>query len=123
MAGTVVDLGTPSGLKKYYNADIDENIAGIDSGSGNIEGLVLDNTANAAASYLKLWNTASGSVTVGTTAPDIVILVPASTKIALHFGETGLAYGTALSAACVTTGGTAGTTPPTSAVKITLFFT
>lgn len=73
--------------------------------------LELDNTANGAASYLKAYNT--GTVTVGTTVPDFVCLVPASTKITLVW-PSGVTFGTALSFATVTAGGTAGTTPPTS---------
>lgn len=121
--GTTVPIASPSGLNKYYNADIDEVKEGIDSGAGNLHAIILDNTANAAVSYLKLWNVASGSVTVGTTAPDFVFMAPASTKITITFEGAGLAYSTALTAACVTTAGTAGVTPPTSAVPVTIIYT
>lgn len=122
MAISTVDISSPSGLKKYRNTDLAEVIAGVDGTSGTLHSAVIDNTQNAAAaSYLKLWNVASGSVTVGTTAPDLVIMVPAATKLTLVFHD-GLVYGTALSAACVTTAGTAGVTGPTSDVTVELIF-
>ena len=122
MAISTVDISSPSGLKKYRNTDLAEVIAGVDGTSGTLHSVSVDNTQNAgAACYLKLWNAASGSVTVGTTAPDIIIYVPAATKITLVFHD-GLVYGTALSAACVTTAGTAGTTNPTSNVIVELIF-
>lgn len=77
--------------------------------------LEMDNTANSAASYLKIYNTAT--VTVGTTVPDFVYLVPASTKITLVF-PSGTTLGTAMTFATVTAGGTAGTTPPTAAFAL-----
>ena len=78
-------------------------------------GITVDNTANGSASYVKLWNNASP--TVGTTAPDICLLCPASVKRTYMFPE-GITFGTAMTIACVTTAGTAGTTNPTSAVNV-----
>ena len=121
MAVSIVDIATPSGLKKYRNTDLDETASAIDSGAGTLHALVLDNSANGAISYFKMWSTASGSVTVGTTAPDFVFEVAASTKRTVVFPE-GLAYPDALSAACVTTAGTAGTTGPTSAAALEVIF-
>lgn len=73
----------------------------------------IDNTANAAASYLKFWNT--GSVTVGTTVPDWVCMVPASVSRTFVVPQ-GIAFGTALSYAATTAGGTAGSTGTSSAL-------
>lgn len=117
MAISTVDISSPSGLKNYRNTDLAEVVAGVDSTSGTLHSIVVDNSANAAASYLKLWDAASGSVTVGTTAPDWTFKVPASTKRTIVFHD-GAAYATALSAACVTTAGTAGVTGPTSDVVV-----
>ena len=121
MAVSIVDIASPAGLKKYRNTDLDGTISAVDSGAGTLHSIVVDNASNAAASYLKLWNTASGSVTVGTTAPDMVFMIPASTKRTIIFHD-GLVYSTALSAACVTTAGTAGTTNPTSDVPVEIIF-
>lgn len=81
--------------------------------------LELDNTANAAASYFKIWNT--GSVTVGTTVPDFVFMVPLSTKITLSF-PFGVTLGIALTYAATTAGGTAGSTSPSSAFAIRMIY-
>ena len=118
MAVSTVDISTPSGLKKYRNTDLAETKDAVDASSGTLHSVVVDNTANAAAAtYLKMWDAASGSVTVGTTAPDYTIKIPAATKRTIIFHD-GLAYGTALTAACLTTAGTAGTTGPTSDVIV-----
>jgi hypothetical protein len=121
MATTVIDIATPSGLKKFRETDLAETKVAIDATSGTLHTIVVDNTANAAVTYLKLWNAASGDVTVGTTAPDWVFQISASVKktIVFHDGE---AYATALTAACVTTAGTAGTTGPTSNVIVEIIY-
>ena len=81
--------------------------------------LELDNTANVAASYFKMYNT--GTVTVGTTVPDWVIKVPASTKRSL-VSPDGFAFDTALSYAATTAGGTTGSTGPTSDFAIKMVY-
>jgi hypothetical protein len=122
MAISTVDISTPSGLKKYRNTDIAEVKDGVDSTSGKLHSIVVDNTANAgAASFLKLWDLAVGSVTVGTTVPDYIVKIPAATKSTIIFHD-GLAYGTALTVACLTAAGTAGTTGPTSDVIVEIIF-
>jgi|3_EtaG_2_1085321.scaffolds.fasta_scaffold122062_2 SUMO ligase MMS21 Smc5/6 complex component len=78
----------------------------------------IDNTAvgNASqANYLKLYNNVSP--TVGTTAPDMCLMVTANTKRSYAFTE-GILFGTGLSMACVTTPGTAGTTDPPGDVVV-----
>jgi hypothetical protein len=87
----------------------------IKASSAVLYELELDNTANAAASYFKACNT--GTVTPGTTVPDLVVMVPASTKITLVW-PSGVTFGTALTCFSTTAGGTAGTTSPTSAFAV-----
>ena len=79
----------------------------------------LDNTSNAAASYTKLFNT--GTVSVGSTIPDMVVMIPASTKITLVF-PSGITFATALTECTTTAGGTAGSTSPSSAVVVKLVY-
>lgn len=121
MATTVVEISTPSGLTRYRETDLNETKSAVKASSGTIHSIVADNSANAAVSYLKLWDVASGSVTVGTTAPDWVFKIPASTKRTIVFHE-GAAFATALTAACVTGAGTAGTTGPTSDFAVDILF-
>lgn len=81
--------------------------------------LLVNNSANSVACYFKAWNLAVGSVTVGTTAPDFVWPIAASEVSEVLF-DTGVAFGTALTIACVTTGGTGGVTGPTESVSVEL---
>jgi hypothetical protein len=76
----------------------------------------VDNSANGAASYLKFYfiNT---PVTVGTTVPDEVILLPASTIVNRSM-PGGLIVPTGLIVACTTAGGTSGSTSPSSSVPL-----
>ena len=117
MAISIVNISSPSGLYKYRNTDVNATKDAIDATSGVLHALVLDNTANAAITYVKLWDAASAGVTVGTTAPDWVFKVPASAKRTIVFHD-GVAYANALVIAAVTGAGTAGVTPPTSAVVV-----
>ena len=105
----------------HVDSDAANAAVAVKASSAVLYELEMDNTANGAASYLKLWNTAAASVTVGTTAPDMVIMVPASVSRTLVV-PSGLTFGTALSYAAVTTAGTAGTTSPTSDFAIKLVY-
>ena len=92
----------------------DNAVAG---GAGVLFQVDIDNTANTNAVFVKLWNHASP--TVGTTAPEWVLKCPASVRRVFSC-TPGSAFATNLSVACVTTGGTAGTTSPTNAVAVRL---
>jgi len=120
VAITQVEVATPAGLFVFQDTAIGASIDGVKASSAKLYSVTVDNSANGgAASYIKLWNLASGSVTIGVTSPDEVIYVPAGAVITQYFftgAAQGKTFGTALSAACVTTGGTAGATPPVSSV-------
>jgi len=121
MTISVLDLAAPSGAKIYRSTDIGGTKEAVKASSGTIYAIIIDNSANAAASFLKLWDLASGDVTVGTTAPDWIVKVPASVKRTIAIPE-GLAFATALTAACATAGGTAGSTNPTSDVDASIVY-
>lgn len=112
---------TPFGATLFRDSDIGNTVSGVKSASTTIHAILIDNTANAATTFVKLYNVTSGSVTIGTTAPDMIIPIPASSKRTLFFLE-GLIFGTALTAAAVTAGGTAGTTSPTSDVALEILY-
>lgn len=114
---TLADLAATL-FQDTVNANVAITVKGS---SGVISMIQVDNTANGAASYVKLYNTA-GAVTVGTTVPDDVILVPASTRIELVI-PAGKTLGTGIQVATVTAGGTAGTTSPSSAVIVRIAYT
>lgn len=94
----------------------------IKASAGTLYGIkVFNNSATIA--YLKLYDTAQGSVTCGTPTPNQRILIPASTSGAgAVFDYTvGVVYGTAITA-CVTTGiADNDTSAPAASVYITEF--
>jgi hypothetical protein len=100
-------------------------VISIKASSAKVFFVTLDNSLNGAASYVKLFNLASGSVTLGTSAPDEVLYIPASSIVTTFYltsSAPGKTFGTALSYAVVTTGGTAGTTSPSSATVLTVSY-
>lgn len=127
MAITQVNVSTPSNEIIFTDTQMGASADAIKASSALVNYVIVDNSANGGApSYVKLYNLAAGSVIVGTTAPDEVIYVPAGKVITVPYftaSALGKTFGTALSAACLTTGGTAGTTPPVSAVIVTVSYT
>jgi hypothetical protein len=101
------------------------SVDAVKASSALVYSININNSANSVPSYVRLFNLASGSVIVGTTAPDSVLYVPANAVVsfALFTGVlAGITFGTALSACCVTTGGTAGVTAPLSSVAVTITY-
>lgn len=126
MAITQVVSASPSNEVVFTDTAMGNTADGIHSSSTVAYSVAVDNSNNGgAASYVKLYNLASGSITVGTTIPDEVIYVPAGAIVTLNFGTgvvPGKTFGTALAAACVTTGGTAGTIAPASTVAVSVVY-
>lgn len=126
MAISVINISTPALLQVYSDTNIGTTLDGVKASSVLIEWIQIDNTANAGApSYLKLYNLTTGSVTLGTTSPDMILYAEPNKKDTYNFlsaAQAGLTFPTALTMACVTTGGTAGVTGPTSPVIVTVSF-
>lgn len=121
MAVTQVTLGYASGTKLFTDTDCAGAVVAVAAAASTLYQIEVDNTANAAVTYVKLWNTASGGVTLGTTAPDMILMLPASVSRTFVF-PSGVAFGTAVTVAAVTTAGTAGTTGPTSDVTVRIVY-
>jgi hypothetical protein len=125
MAITQITVASPSAEVIFTDTAMGGTADGIKSSSALVYNVQVDNSLNGAASYVKLYNVASGSVTVGTTVPDMVLLVPAN-KVETYIFSTsaspGLTFGTALSAACTTAGGTSGNTSPSSSVIVSVTY-
>lgn len=107
------------------NATAEVNVRG---GATTVFAIEVDNTANAAATYLKLYDAVS--VVVGTTAPDYVFLIPALTSKRFILGHGieddgdflfGDLFSNGLTFAAVTAGGTGGTDNPGSAVPVRFY--
>jgi hypothetical protein len=75
---------------------------------------------NAAIAYVSFYNTAVGSVTVGTTTQVRVVGIPANTRVAF-VSDVGLAYATAISIAATTT--RSGSTAPAAALDVNIDYT
>jgi hypothetical protein len=91
-------------------------ISNVFSGAATLRTIEIDNGGGAAV-YLKLYD-ATGP-TIGTTAPDLILLCPASSKRTYIIAD-GVAFGTGVSMACVKAGGTAGTGSPSGTQKVYL---
>lgn len=126
MAISIVTVASPANETLYNDTSMGNALDAIKASSALILWVQYDNTLNVAVpSYIKLFNAASGSVTLGTTAPDMVIYAEPGKKDTVFFlsgANPGITFPTALTAACVTTGGTAGTSSPASAVPVTVAF-
>lgn len=117
MAVTIAPLGIAgNALRIIADADADETAENnVNDGAATIYAITIDNAANAAIEYLKLYNNAAP--TIGTTDPDMILMVTASVARTYVF-KTGNNFATALSYGAVTAAGTAGVTGPTSAMLV-----
>ena len=80
------------------------------------------NTANTTKLYLRMYNLVASGLTVGSNSPDVVLPVEASSSVEYAF-DPGIVFGTALCYAVNTTGGTAGTSSPSTAITVELLTT
>lgn len=113
---TIADLAA----SLFVDADFDATAEVVKASSAVLYAIEIDNSANTVASYAKFWN--ATSATVGTTAPDMVLKVPAGESLTVMF-PGGLTFGTGLTVACTTAGGTAGTGAPANDVSLELAYT
>jgi hypothetical protein len=93
-------------------AELTGTVVGVRTGATLLRKIKIKATVlDSPVLYIQMWNTASGSVTIGTTAPTHVIQVPAGNAITplaehtiIYAGpKGGMVFGTALSIACTTT--------------------
>lgn len=106
----------PFGAVTYSNSNINATIVpNIRIGATTVYQVTIDNTNNAAISYLQMFDAVTA--TVGTTAPNMILRCAPSTKKTIFLDiATGEPFATALSLACTTT--PTGSTNPASAVTV-----
>ena len=121
MAVSTLSIGQISSFLFQDTANTNGAIA-VKASSASVSYIECDNTANGSATYTKLYSLAAASVVVGTTVPDTVIYVPASTLLKFPL-PTAWVYGTALSVPSVTAGGTAGVTAPATPITVRIAYT
>lgn len=117
-----VSLGTLALGSEYTvvsDADADATAErNIGDGAAVVYLITIDNALNAAeAEFLCLYD--AQNPTVGTTAPDFVFRVSGG-QLREFYCPEGFEFDTAVSMACKTAGGTAGTTNPTANVLVTI---
>ena len=113
---------SPLQTQTHRDRVLDDTVFVISATGLTLFGLTIDNTANTAATYVKVYFT-NAAVTLGTTDPDFVLRVPASKRRDFVLGDgIGIpATGVSMNFAAVTAGGTAGTTAPTNSVVADIF--
>ncbi len=104
----------------FYDKDLDEAAIAVKATAGQVYRIFAFNTT-AATLYLQIWNTAQGSVTVGTTTPITSLPIPPNDSgITLDF-DSGWEFGTAITVAC-TTGAETNGAPATNACLCHIWF-
>jgi hypothetical protein len=122
---TIGDVGikprTSGGYTIFRSIDLDETEEEVKATAGQVFGWYIFNAA-ATTHYVKFYNATTANVTVGTTTPVLTIPVPAGSA-ANVFTDTGIAFGTAITAAA-TTGVADNDTgaPAANAVVINVFY-
>lgn len=91
---------TSGGLSIFRSIDLDETEEDVKTSAGQLFGWYLYN-AHSAVLYVKLYNATAANVTVGTTTPVMTIPVPPSSGANVEF-TNGIAFSTAICAACTT---------------------
>lgn len=117
MANSNIPLLT--GATLFTSTTVGATAIAISAASTVIYELELDNTANAAATFMRMHNT--GTVTPGTTTPDSLIMVPASTKVTMVI-PGGWTFGTALTITAGSSATLATTTAPSSAFAVKIVY-
>ena len=116
------------GVSKFVDLEVNATVKTLISTNNEyVYGVEVDNTQNIADSFFKIWD--QTSVNLGTTLPDFVFRVDGGKK--MFFPMTGgdedtdatspgVIFPVGVSIACVTAGGTGGTTAPTNKVTATI---
>lgn len=110
---SVTTPGVVTGGTVFKNNEPSGTAIDLASGAGRIWYFEVDNTANTSYSFLKLYDAAAASVTVGTTVPLVIWRCDPGVVTSVMVIKGG-AFSTALSGVVVTAGGTGGTTAPSN---------
>ena len=120
MATTTTKFGFPFAANMAEDNDLDETIESNMIGpTPTVYAFDVENT-DSTVSYIKIYD--AKTATVGTTAPSMIFMVPPTSRRSIVI-PAGLVFVTAVSAAAVTAGGTAGTGAPTNFTKIRIVST
>ena len=101
--------------------DLQSDKQGINAADTYLFQVKIDNSANSAKSYVKLYDAALSGVSVGTTEPDFILPVAAESTAEYSFFP-GVFFDTGLVAACVTTAGKSGSSNPSNSVIVQFLY-
>lgn len=110
---------TATGTSIYNNTALSNTKQAVNASAGNLYGYHIYNP-NTVVIYIQLWNIASASVTVGTTAPTAVLAVPAGGWADAPPNGPPITFATALTIAATTTA--TGLTAPTTALLCNIWY-
>ena len=120
MALTTLTLTTRLGASFGKDTSANASAVTFKGSSGTLQCVEIDNTAASSEdAYVKFYDHASP--TVGSTSNDMTLFAPAGKKVAYQFSE-GVAFGTAITMACVTTPGEGGTTALSTTVIVKVVY-
>jgi hypothetical protein len=115
-------LGTSSstvGSSTYFNVALDGTLVQVKSTVTNLYGYHIYNPGTAMA-YIQLFNAMSADVTLGTTAPAIVLAIPPEGGLDMAQGSVPVTFSRAMTLAATTT--PTGATGVSTGVLINLFY-
>ena len=107
--------------KEAKDVDLQSDKQSINPADTFLFQVKIDNSANSAKSYVKLYDNALSLVSVGTSEPDFILPVAAESTAEYSFFP-GVFFDTGLVAACVTTAGKAGSSNPSSSVIVQFLY-
>ena len=118
---TTTTMKTKLGSSWINLDDLGATKVAASAAASTLYGVTLDNRNNPnAKSYRKGYDAAIGDVTVGTTAPELVLFAPKGQRVTYIF-PIGLPFATAITMAAVNAGGTAGDEGPSNAFGVGLY--
>lgn len=102
----VIRKTVADGWDIHKTIDLDESEEEVKASAGVLGGLFMANEADAKR-YLKIYNATAANVEVGTTVPDLTLLLPTQgdangAGLVIDFGDRGLAFDTAITIAATT---------------------
>jgi hypothetical protein len=118
VSGSVSTVPSTSGGCSFTTGSVGNTVTAIKASAGQLYGYDVYNK-NTAETYIQVFNAGTGSVTLGSTAPDLVIVLPPSGGRNVCYNP-GIAFSTAMSFACTTT--RTGSTAPSNPVDVNFFY-
>ena len=113
-----VPSATSTGLSIFNNNALSNTATAVKASAGNLYGYHFYNP-NSATIFIQVWNLGTGSVTVGTTAPTMVLAVPGLGALDTYL-TIPVGFSTAITVAATTTA--TGSTAPGTALVANAFY-